>query len=119
MQDLLFDLDEIARQTENSTRLSECWDDELYEYFIDCMTEYIMNSDRKSDLSDENAENYIPYNYVHCSRCDIRCYFGAYPQAIEGDDGTCLCELCLDEMKSKEKAAEKSPKRVKIKIIRK
>lgn len=120
LQDLLFDLDEIARQTENGIRLSECWDDELYEYFIDCMTEYIMNSDRKSDLSDENADNYIPYNYVHCSKCGIRCYFGAYPQAIVvDDDGKCLCEFCSDEMNSEGKEAEKSPKRVKIKIIRK
>lgn len=118
--DLLWDLENMSKQAGGNFHLSERWVDRLYEYFIDRMTEYIMNSDRKSDMTDENADNYIPYNYVHCSKCGIRCYFGAYPEAIVvDDDGNCLCELCSDEMNSEGKEAEKTPKKVKIRIIRK
>lgn len=120
LQDLLSDLDDLEEHKVGKAQLTRNWENILEEYFSDCMTEYIMNSDYKSDLSDENADNYIPYNYVHCSKCGIRCYFGAYPEAIVvDDDGNCLCELCSDEMNSEGKEAEKIPKKVKIKVIRK
>lgn len=120
LYDLLNDLDQMAEQAGSSLRLPNCWEDYFDELFSDCMTAYIMNSDHKSELSEENAEKYIPYEYTHCSKCGIRCYYNAYPQAIVvDDDENCLCELCLDEMNSEGKEAEETPKKVKIKIIRK
>ena len=31
------------------------------------MRKYVMNSDNKPDLTDENAGKYIPYEYTHCN----------------------------------------------------
>lgn len=117
--DLLSDLDEMAEQAGSSLRLPNRWEDDFNEWFNDCMTAYVADNNHESELSEENADKYMPYEYDYCRRCGIRCYYGAYPEAIINDDGNCLCELCLDEMNSEGKKAEETPKKVKIKIIRK
>lgn len=96
LHSLLSDLDEMGEQAGNS-RLPTRWEDDLDEYFNECMTAYIMDSDNKSDLSEENADKYIPYEYDYCEKCGRRCCYEAYPQAIENNHGKIVCENCFEE----------------------
>lgn len=97
LHSLLSDLDEMGEQAGSDSRLPERWEDNLDEYFNKCMTAYIMNSDNKSDLSEENADEYIPYEYDYCSKCGKRCYYESYPQAIKNNNGKIVCENCFEE----------------------
>ena len=71
----------------------------LYDLLWDIasMTAYVMDSDNKSEMSEENADKYIPYEYDYCSKCGERCYYEAYPQAIENNNGKIVCEICFEE----------------------
>lgn len=99
LHSLLSDLDEMGEQAGSNSRLPTRWEDNLDEYFNECMTAYVMNSDNKSGLAEENADKYIPYEYDCCEKCGRRCYYGAYPQAIKNDNGIIVCENCFDEEK--------------------
>ncbi len=116
LHSLLSDLDEMGQQAGTLYPLPERWEDNLDEYFNECMTAYVMNSDNKTDLTDENADKYIPYEYTHCDLCGMRCYYEAYPQAIE-DDGEYLCECCLEAIAEEGENAEREQyngKKVKV-----
>lgn len=97
LHSLLSDLDEMGEQAGSNSRLPRRWEDNLDEYFNECMTAYIMNNDEKADMSEENADKYIPYKYDYCSKCEERCYYEAYPQAIENNNGKIVCENCFEE----------------------
>lgn len=84
----------MGKQADSNFPLPECWEDKLDEYFDDCMTAYIDTSSDKSDLSEENADKYIPYEYDYCSQCGTRCYYGAYPEAMKCGQKI-VCENCL------------------------
>ena len=34
---------------------------------------------------------------IICSKCGERCYYEAYPQAIENNNGKIVCEICFEE----------------------
>lgn len=95
LHSLLSDLDELKYL--GILSLPERWEDNLDKYFNECMTAYVMNSDNKSEMSEENADKYIPYEYDYCSKCGERCYYEAYPQAIENNNGKIVCEICFEE----------------------
>lgn len=97
LHSLLSDLDEMGEQAGSNLRLPMRWEDNLDEYFNECMTAYVMNNDNKSDLSEENADKYIPYEYAYCSKCGERCYYGAYPESIENNHNKIVCEICFGE----------------------
>lgn len=97
LHSLLSDLDEIGEQAGSNSRLPMRWEDNLDEYFNECMTAYVMNNGDEVDMSEENADKYIPYEYDYCSKCGKRCYYEAYPQAIENNNGKIVCEKCFEE----------------------
>lgn len=97
LYDLLWDIANMAEQAGSNFRLPNRWEDNLDEYFDECMTAYVMDSDNKSEMSEENADRYIPYEYDYCSKCGKRCYYEAYPQAIKNNNGKIVCENCFEE----------------------
>lgn len=97
LYDLLWDIANMAEQAGSNFRLPNRWEDNLDEYFDECMTAYVMDSDNKSEMSEENADKYIPYEYDYCSKCGERCYYEAYPQAIKNNNGKIVCENCFEE----------------------
>lgn len=97
LNNLIEDLSGLVTDIQSNFAIPSGWENALQEYFNNCMTEYAINNDNKSDLSEENADKYIPYEYDYCSKCGQRCYYEAYPQAIENNHGEIVCENCFEE----------------------
>lgn len=97
LHSLLSDLDEMGKCAGGNFPLPIRWEDNLDTYFNDCITEYIYNNDDKNNLTEENADKYIPYEYDYCEKCGTRCYYGAYPETIENNNGEIVCENCFEE----------------------
>lgn len=96
LHSLIADLYEMSEQVGSDIKESVKWEDKFDTYFDECMTEYIMYSGNVSDVSDDKAEQYIPYEFATCSKCGIRCFYNAYPEAIETEAGKIVCEHCID-----------------------
>ena len=97
LHSLLCDLDSMGKQAGSNYPLPARWEDRFDTYFDECITEYIMYSDNISELSEENADKYMPYEYDYCSKCGRRCYYERYPEAIKDDNGKIVCEFCCEE----------------------